>query len=139
MLLLALAVHSAPTDIVPKATNALTDSPLVSAVQEEPFESADEDANSELTGDIEDSADGEDATTSLAQSTYHGCPKGGCTRRRRHHPASHRPTFHDAVKGMMPGPPSGKIDALERYQKMMSKSKRTPAAVEPIVVGDEFS
>lgn len=69
VLLLALSVHSAPTDIVPEVTRALTDSPFVSAVQEEPFESAGEDANSELTGDIEDSADGEDAATSLAQST----------------------------------------------------------------------
>ena len=69
MLLLALAVHSAPTDIVPEATRALADSPFVSAVQEEPFESAGEDANSELTGDIEESADEEDAATSLAQLT----------------------------------------------------------------------
>ena len=67
-----LVVHSAPADdIVPESPeeDVDTNSPLVSAVQGDAFESAGEDGNSELTGDIEDSADEEDATTSLAQTS----------------------------------------------------------------------
>ena len=73
MHLLAPVAHSAPTDdIVPEAAEEPTSSRFVSAVTKEPFESTDrnadpENANSEVTDEMEDSADEEDASTSLAQ------------------------------------------------------------------------